>query len=103
MIPIRETAQGATLQVRVHPRARKDAISGVVGDALKLSLTAPPVEGKANEACVRFLATVLGVPRSSITILAGSANRQKVVCVAGMGAAELQAKLEVAAASGRGM
>jgi hypothetical protein len=94
MIPIRDSAQGATFQVRIHPRAHKDAISGVVGNALKLSLIAPPVEGKANEACVRFLAAVLGVARSSITIVAGSTNRQKVVCVAGLGAEEVRARME---------
>jgi len=93
MIPIRDTTQGVTFQVRVHPRARKDALAGVIGDALKVSLTAPPVEGKANEACVRFLATVLGVARSSITIVAGSGSRQKVVCVAGIRADEVRERL----------
>ena len=56
MIPIHDTPAGATFQVKVHPRARKNAITGVVGDALKLALTAPPVEGRANEACIAFLA-----------------------------------------------
>jgi uncharacterized protein YggU (UPF0235/DUF167 family) len=71
MIPIRDTLSGATFQVRVHPRARKNAITGEVGDALKLALTAPPVEGRGNEACIAFLAEVLNVPRSSVTIAAG--------------------------------
>ncbi len=62
MIPIRDTPSGATFQVKVHPRAKKNAITGVVGDALKLALTAPPVEGRANEACIAFLAEVLNVP-----------------------------------------
>jgi hypothetical protein len=94
MIPIRDTERGATFQVRVHPRAHKDGITGTIGEALKLSLTAPPVEGKANEACVRFLAGILGVARGSITIVAGSGNRQKVVCVAGLSADEARARLE---------
>jgi len=93
MIPIRDTPQGATFAVRVHPRARKDAITGQVGDALKLALTAPPVEGKANEACVRFLAEYLGVPRSSITIVAGESGRQKVIRIGGMTAEELGRRL----------
>ncbi len=71
MIPIRDTPQGATFAVRVQPRARKNAIVGELGDALKLALTAPPVEGRANEACIEFLAEFLKVPRSSITIAAG--------------------------------
>ena len=67
MIPVRDTSAGATFQVKVHPRARKNAITGVVGDALKLALTSPPVEGRANKACIAFLADVLNVPRSSVT------------------------------------
>ena len=54
MIPIRDTDKGATFAVRVQPRASRNAIAGEMGDALKLALTAPPVEGKANEACVEF-------------------------------------------------
>jgi uncharacterized protein (TIGR00251 family) len=90
VIPIRDTPQGATFSVKVHPRARKNALSGELGDALKISLTAPPVEGKANEACIAFLAEVLGVSRSSVTIVAGETNRQKVVRVAGVTAQQVQ-------------
>ena len=84
MIPIRDTPSGATFQVKVHPRAKKNAITGVVGDALKLALTAPPVEGRANEACIAFLAEVLNVPRSSVTIAAGESSRNKVIRVSGL-------------------
>ena len=83
MIPIRDTPSGATFQVKVHPRAKKNAITGEVGDALKLALTAPPVEGRANEACIAFFAEVLNVPRSSVTIAAGENSRNKVIRVAG--------------------
>ena len=54
MISIHDTLAGATFAVKVHPRAKKNAITGELGDALKLSLTAPPVEGRANEACIEF-------------------------------------------------
>ena len=90
MVPIRDTPQGATFQVRVQPRARKNAISGEVGDALKLALTAPPVEGRANEACIAFFAELLNVPRSSVTIAAGHGSRSKVIRVAGVSAAEVR-------------
>ena len=93
MIPIHDTPAGATLQVKVHPRARKNGIAGVVGDALKLALTAPPVEGKANEACVRFLAEFLNVARSSVTIAAGESSRQKLIRIAGRTAAQVEEKL----------
>ena len=94
MIPIRDTPQGATFAVRVQPRASRNAIAGEMGDALKLALTAPPVEGKANEACVEFLAKFLKVPRSSVTIAAGEASRNKVIRVAGMSAAQVRQRLE---------
>ncbi len=94
MIPIRDTAQGATFSVKVHPRAKRNVITGEVGDALKVALTAPPVEGKANEACVRFLAELLEVPRSSVTIAAGQTGRQKVIRVKGITAAEVERRLQ---------
>ncbi len=90
MIPIRDTAQGATFSVKVHPRAKKNAITGEVGDAIKVALTAPPVEGKANDACIKFLAEVLDVPRSSVTIAAGETGRQKVIRVQGRTAAQVE-------------
>jgi uncharacterized protein (TIGR00251 family) len=93
VISIRDTPQGATFAIRVHPRARKNAIVGELGDVLKLALTAPPVEGRANEACIEFLAEFLKVPRSSITIAAGEASRNKVIRVAGISADELRKRL----------
>ncbi len=93
MIPIRDSAAGATFAVKVHPRARKDAITGEVGDALKVALTAPPVEGRANDAVVEFFAKLLRVSRSSVTIAAGESSRQKVIRVAGLSAAAIAERL----------
>jgi uncharacterized protein (TIGR00251 family) len=93
---VRDTASGATFSVRVHPRARKNAIAGEVGDSLKISLTAPPVEGRANDACIRFLAELLQVPRSSVTIAAGDTSRNKVIRVLGLTAAQVEEKLRAA-------
>lgn len=70
--------------VKVHPRAKRTAITGRLGEAYKLDLKAPPVEGKANEECVRFFAELTGVARSQIRILSGLANRNKVVDVEGI-------------------
>jgi len=96
MIPIRDTPHGATFAVRVQPRARKNAILGEIGEALKLALTAPPIEGRANEACIAFLAEFLKVPRSSVTIAAGQTSRNKVVRVRGLTAAEVADRVRVA-------
>ncbi len=93
MFRIQDISGGASFAVKVHPRAKKNAITGEVGDALKIALTAPPVEGKANEACIEFLAKVLKVPRSSVTIAAGQNSRNKVIRVAGLSAEDVRQRL----------
>jgi uncharacterized protein len=93
MIPIRDTAAGVTFAIKVHPRAKKNAITGEFGDALKLALTAPPVDGRANETCIEFFANLLKVPRSSVTIASGETSRNKVVRVAGLSAEEVRRRI----------
>lgn len=96
LIPVNDTKQGVTFSLRLHPRARKNAITGVLGDALKLSLTAPPTQGRANDACIEFLAEVLRLPRSSVTIAAGHASRNKVVRVSGFSASAVAERIAAA-------
>ena len=93
MIPLRVGPEGITFSVKVQPRAKQNAITGEVGDALKLCLTAPPVEGRANEACIEFFAKLLKVPRSSVTIASGESSRRKVIRVAGLSAEEVEKRL----------
>lgn len=95
MISVHETLAGATFAVKVHPRAKKNAITGELADALKLSLTAPPREGRANEACIEFFAEFLKVPRSSVTIASGQIGRKKIIRVAGMSADEVRRRLAI--------
>jgi hypothetical protein len=95
MIKITDSPTGTTFAIKVHPRARKNAITGEVGDALKVALTAPPVDGKANEACIEFFAKLLKVPRSSVTIAAGLSSRNKVVRVTGLKAETVRERLGV--------
>ncbi len=95
MASIQDTPAGATFAVKIHPRARKNAITGELGDAFKLSLTAPPVEGRANEACIEFLANLLKVPRSSVTIASGQTSRRKVIRVGGISAEEVHKRLGI--------
>jgi uncharacterized protein len=93
LIPVNDTPQGATFAIKVHPRARKNAISGELGDALKLSLTSPPVDGRANDACIEFISKLLKVARSSVTIAAGQTSRRKVIRVTGLDAEEVRKRL----------
>jgi hypothetical protein len=96
VIPIRDSPAGARFAIRVHPRAKKNAVTGEVGDALKISVNAPPVEGRANNACIRFLAELLQVPRSSVTIAAGDTGRNKAIRVSGLTAAQIAERLSAA-------
>lgn len=93
MISITSSPTGTSFSVKVHPRAKKNAITGEVGNALKLSLTAPPIDGKANEACIEFFANLLKVPRSSVTIASGHNSRRKVIRVMGLSVEVLREKL----------
>jgi uncharacterized protein len=95
MTATKNSPAGVTFAVKVHPRAKKNAITGVVGDALKVSLTAPPVDGKANEACIDFFAKFLNVPRSSVTIAAGQTSRNKVMRVTGLSEEEIRKRLGI--------
>lgn len=90
---ITDAQQGAAFAVRVVPRASKNEIAGQVGDAIKVRLTAPPVEGKANEALIAFLAQELGVRKSQVEIVAGETSRNKVICVLGLSPAEVEERL----------
>ena len=95
MIPVHDTSSGATFAVKVHPRSKKNALTGEVGDALKVALTAPPVDGKANAACIEFFAKLLNVPRSSVTIASGQSSRTKVIRVSGITAQQIHDQLGI--------
>jgi uncharacterized protein len=86
---LREVAAGVTLAVRAQPGARKTAIVGVYGEGdaaqLKIAVQAPPVEGRANEALVAFLAETFGVPKKSAELVSGELSRNKVFLLSGVG------------------
>ena len=84
---------GAAFPVRVVPRASKNEISGRQGDAIKIRLTAPPVEGSANKALVDYLSEVLDVRKNQIEILSGHVSRDKIVCVVGLTPHQVEARL----------
>jgi uncharacterized protein len=90
---IADAPEGATFMVRVVPRAARTAVAGVRGEALLVRLTAPPVEGAANDALLAFLATLLDRPRRDLAIASGHTSRDKRIVVAGMRAADLLTRL----------
>lgn len=93
MILVQQPGDAVTFSVRLHPKARRERIAGVVGDALKLEVTAPPVQDKANDACTRFFAEFLKVPRASVTIAAGTGSRNKVIRITGLSAEEVESAI----------
>ena len=95
VIEIRETSSGVSFAVRLQPKAKKTAIIGELDGALKLGVTDPPIDGRANEALVRFIAQLLKVARSSVTIAAGETSRNKVIRVEGVTAEQVRFRLKV--------
>jgi uncharacterized protein (TIGR00251 family) len=82
-LPCTVTGSGIVLNVHLQPRASKNEVCGVHGDALKIRLTAPPVDGAANKLCREFLAGLFGVPKSAVEIISGDTSRHKRVRIAG--------------------
>lgn len=82
-----------TLPIKAIPNAPRSAVVGWLGEALKVKVHAPPVEGKANEALCAFLADTLGLPRRAVTVLRGDTSRQKVVRIDGLDLASVKAKV----------
>lgn len=82
-----------TLSVRVQPRASRNEVAGLVGETLKIRLTAPPVEGAANEACLAFLAKLLDLPPSRLAIIQGDRSRTKLIRITGLTKNEVHARL----------
>ena len=83
----------ATLSVRVQPRASRNEVAGLVGETLKIRLTAPPVEGEANKACLDFLAKLLDCSPSRLAIIQGARSRSKVIRITGLTPEEVRARL----------
>jgi len=72
---------GLAFRVHVQPRSSRNQVVGVHGDALKVKLTAPPVEGAANTACIAFMADALGIAKSAISIISGHTGRRKTLLI----------------------
>lgn len=94
MIEVTPLADGIRFQVRVQPRSSRNEIVGEQQGALKVKLTAPPLEGEANRALIAFLAEVLGVAKKDISLLKGQSSRTKLVEVRGVTAAEFIARVD---------
>ncbi len=91
---VRETEDGVVFAVHVLPRSKKDGVAGFHGDAMKVKLSAPPVEGAANKALLKLFSRLLHVPKGDVEILRGETGRDKLVLVRGVGSREILRLLE---------
>jgi hypothetical protein len=90
---IKEDENGVSFCIRVQPKSSKNEILGIVGEEMKIKLTAPPVEGEANKECIKFLARELGISKSSIRIIGGERSRNKVLRITGITKKEIEDRL----------
>ncbi len=92
---MKETAKGVELCILVQPNSSKNAFEGFQENALKIKITAPPVEGQANKACLKLLSKALGVPQSAMSIKFGQKTRRKTVLITGAELPDLERRLTV--------
>ncbi len=90
---LREDGDGVVLSLHIQPGAKRSETAGLHGEALKIRLAAPPVDGRANDALIAFLAKALGVPKASVSLVAGQSSRAKRVRVADICAAFIREEL----------
>ncbi len=91
---LRADSDGVVLSLHIQPGAKRTETAGLHGDALKIRLAAPPVDGKANDALIAFLAKTLSVPKSHVELISGQTSRAKRVRVSGVGAATAMGALK---------
>jgi len=84
VLRIKETENYVTFSVRVQPRSSKNEICGIYGDAIKIKLTSPPVEGEANEGLIKFLSDILKISKGQIEIISGHKSRTKSIKITGV-------------------
>ncbi|MGH8070052.1 MAG: DUF167 domain-containing protein [Candidatus Entotheonellia bacterium] len=94
MLALQQSGADVLLPVAVQPRASRNAVAGIHGNALKLLLTAPPVEGAANAACLHFLADLLGISRARLSVMKGMKARQKLIRITDMSVDTLLTQLK---------
>ncbi|MCB2192204.1 MAG: YggU family protein [Deltaproteobacteria bacterium] len=93
MPSIKKETEGVSLAIRVAPRASRNELAGVEAGVLKVRLTAPPVEGAANQALVKLLAKTLGVAKGKVRVVSGERSRNKRVLIQGLSPKELRGRL----------
>lgn len=84
MFKVTETGDGVRFEVKVQPRSSRNQITGIVNGVVKLKLTAPPVEGEANQALIRYFSDLLGVAKNHVSLVKGQSSRNKLIEITGI-------------------
>lgn len=92
---LNEGSEGVTLKLKVKPKSKQNAVIGVREDALRISVTAAPEKGKANQACIALLAQALGIRKSSFEIISGETHSEKIIRIRGLTSAQVQERLSL--------
>jgi len=92
---LKAKGDGVVILLHVQPGARRTGLKGIHGGRLKLAVNAPPVDGKANRACRRFLAELFRVPKSRVELVSGASSRQKGFFISGIGLEEAEKRLSL--------
>ncbi len=95
MIEIQERKNGVSFPVQVLPRSSKCALAGIQEGIIRLKLTAPPVEGRANEECLEFFSELLGIKKGQMSIIHGHKSRRKIIQIDGLTREQLEARLSL--------
>jgi uncharacterized protein len=91
---LKETGQGTQLAIKLQPRASRQQVSGVYGNELKISVTAPPVDAAANRALIEYIAELCDIPRSAVELIRGQTSRHKTVLLKGISGAAILDRLK---------
>ncbi len=94
-LEIQEKNEGVSFRVKLHPRAGRDRIAGVVNGRLRIDVCAPPVKNQANRNLIKILAKIIGMPRDAVTIVRGATGRDKIIAIRGLTSPELRDRLKV--------
>ncbi len=94
LLPIKETEDGVTFGIKVLPRSSRCEIAGIQEGVLRIKITAPPVEGLANEECIKFLSKKFGIGKSRIRIVAGLQAKKKVLFISGLTKRDIESVIQ---------
>lgn len=92
---LKEEKNTVILKVKLVPKSSIDEITGVYGDALKIKIKAPPVEGKANKACCNYLAKIIGIPPKNISVIKGHKSKEKLICIENINSKIIKEKIKI--------